>query len=151
MCGVSHWHYNPHSSTHKHVAQGLVKITSNPYIDLLKMDSPDKTFSEVKEHIKNFASHSQALLSILDGVAKAHPVIDGPCSILALGLNHRLTLSAIAVYQVFKALIKLELQRRENNEKVIALHVTMCDMMGVLTACVLCCPDSIPKRIERHS
>jgi hypothetical protein len=33
---------------------------------------------------------------------------------------------------VFKAVITLELQRRENDRKVLALKSTMCDMMNML-------------------
>jgi hypothetical protein len=37
---------------------------------------------------------------------------------------------------VFKAAITLELNRRDNDQKVITLNVTMCDMMQVMTLSV---------------
>ena len=37
---------------------------------------------------------------------------------------------------VFKAAITLELNRRENDQKLITLNVTMCDMMQVMTLSV---------------
>ena len=39
---------------------------------------------------------------------------------------------------MFKAGIELELTRRENDDKVIALNVMMCEMMLKLKLCVLC-------------
>jgi len=39
---------------------------------------------------------------------------------------------ASAAVALFKASIQLELTRRQNDEKVIALNITMCDMMAVL-------------------
>ncbi len=38
-----------------------------------------------------------------------------------------------AAVSLFKAGLTLELTRRENDDKVIALNLTMCDMMQVLT------------------
>lgn len=38
---------------------------------------------------------------------------------------------------VFKAAIQLELARQENDERVVALNVEMCDMMSVLRLCAL--------------
>ena len=45
--------------------------------------------------------------------------------------------SFLVPVSLFKAAVKLELTRRENEEKVLALNVRMCDMMEVLTMHVL--------------
>lgn len=47
-----------------------------------------------------------------------------------------------AAVALFKAGIQLELTRRENDDRVLALNVTMCDMMSILTMWVsgLLCP-----------
>jgi hypothetical protein len=41
------------------------------------------------------------------------------------------------VVMAFKTVYTLELKRRDNEKKVIALYVEMKDMMGVLLLCVL--------------
>jgi hypothetical protein len=45
----------------------------------------------------------------------------------------------------FKAVWALEQKRRENDRRVLALHMEMKDMMGVLTQCV---PFSHLTRLE---
>lgn len=41
-----------------------------------------------------------------------------------------------AAVLAFKIVLKLELARRENDEKVIMLNAQMCDMMSAITLCV---------------
>ena len=41
------------------------------------------------------------------------------------------------VVMAFKTVYTLELKRRDNEKKIIALYVEMKDMMGVLLLCVL--------------
>ncbi|KAH7909808.1 hypothetical protein BJ138DRAFT_1010091 [Hygrophoropsis aurantiaca] len=67
----------------------------------------------VEDHIRNFAESSKVLMKMLDEVAKVHPFI------------------GVAVL-AFKAVVTLELKRRENDRKVIALKVEMKEMMSVL-------------------
>ena len=43
----------------------------------------------------------------------------------------------IVVVMAFKTVYTLELKRRDNEKKIIALYVEMKDMMGVLLLCVL--------------
>ncbi|KAI0646024.1 hypothetical protein C8Q79DRAFT_730049 [Trametes meyenii] len=83
-------------------------------VTLAQSDAAASTFSLIKEEVINFADTSKALMTVLDEVAKLHPFIQ------------------VAV-SLFKTALTLELTRRENDEKVIALNATMCDMMSVLT------------------
>jgi hypothetical protein len=43
----------------------------------------------------------------------------------------------IVVVLAFKTVYTLELNRRDNEQKIIALYVEMKDMMGVLLLCVV--------------
>ena len=70
-------------------------------------------------------------MDVLDEVAKAHPFIQGT-SIRVSEWALLLTISPAAVV-LFKVGLTLELTHRENDEKVLALNLTMCDMMEVLT------------------
>jgi hypothetical protein len=45
--------------------------------------------------------------------------------------------SNIVVVLAFKTVYNLELKRRDNEKKIIALYVEMKDMMGVLLLCVM--------------
>ncbi|KZP16060.1 hypothetical protein FIBSPDRAFT_66010 [Athelia psychrophila] len=67
----------------------------------------------IQDDIRGFAESSRVLMSLLDEVAKLHPVV------------------AVAVL-AFKAVVTLELKRRANDKKVIALHLQMQDMMSTL-------------------
>ena len=94
-------------------------------------------FDVVKEQVSHFVENSKILVGLLDEVGKAHPFV------LSMSLLSPLCslLSGADVYclvavSVFKAAITLELTRRENDQKVITLNVTMCDMMQVMTLSV---------------
>ena len=93
----------------------------------------------VKEQVSQFVENSKALVGLLDEVGKAHPFI---LRMSLLSSLFSLLCSADAYYVVavsaFKAAITLELNRRENDQKVITLNVTMCDMMQVMTLSVKC-------------
>lgn len=91
-------------------------------------------FSVVKDRVNNFVENSKILLRVLDEVGKAHPFIQGQFRVL-----HSADEAAsypwthfITALILFKAGIQLEVTRRENDEKVLALNTTMCDMMSVL-------------------
>ena len=94
-------------------------------------------FSIVKEQVSHFVENSKVLVGLLDEVGKAHPFV------LSISLLSSLSplLSGADIYcvvavSVFKAAITLELNRRDNDQKVITLNVTMCDMMQVMTLSV---------------
>ncbi|KAI0369608.1 hypothetical protein BV20DRAFT_945606 [Pilatotrama ljubarskyi] len=83
-------------------------------VSAAQSDAAVSAFSLVKDHVVNFAENSKILMSALDEVAKIHPFIQ------------------VAV-SLFKAALTLELTRRQNDDKVLALNATMCDMMSILT------------------
>ncbi|KAF5347531.1 hypothetical protein D9758_014525 [Tetrapyrgos nigripes] len=80
---------------------------------ILSSDTTSDAFSLVKDGISNFEENSKLLISVLDEVAKVHPFIQVAVSVFKAGLN-------------------LELTRRENDDKVLTLNLTMCDMMETL-------------------
>ncbi|KAJ7181616.1 hypothetical protein C8R43DRAFT_969666 [Mycena crocata] len=67
----------------------------------------------IEEGVNTFLEGSQVLMNALGEVAKLHPFI------------------GVAV-MTFQAVWALEVKRRENDKKIIALHVEMRDMMAVL-------------------
>ncbi|KAJ7099683.1 hypothetical protein C8R44DRAFT_716668 [Mycena epipterygia] len=68
----------------------------------------------IEKGINSFMEGMPVLMNALDEVAKLHPFI------------------GVAV-MAFKAVWALEQKRRENDRKILALHMEMKDMMGVLT------------------
>ncbi|KAF8483041.1 hypothetical protein JB92DRAFT_2763738, partial [Gautieria morchelliformis] len=66
--------------------------------------------------IDTFAEKSAILMNVLDDVSKLHPFV------------------GVAV-MAFKVVWTLEVNHRENNQKIKALHEQMSDMMSVLTQC----------------
>jgi len=87
--------------------------------------------------VSRFAENSRVLVGLLDEVGKAHPFILRTSLLSSLFplLSNAGTYYVVAV-SAFKAAITLELNRRENDQKVITLNVTMCDMMQVMTLSV---------------
>lgn len=73
----------------------------------------DEDLDAMKNGVRRFAEGSVVMMKALDELGKLHPLICG---------------AVIA----FKVVINLELKRRENNGKVVALHVQMHDTMSVL-------------------
>ncbi|TRM70535.1 hypothetical protein BD626DRAFT_391201 [Schizophyllum amplum] len=69
--------------------------------------------TNIGEQVEYFAESSAVLMKALDEISSIHPFIK------------------VAV-MAFKAVIALELKRRENNHKVIALNIQMQDMMSAL-------------------
>ncbi|KIK58948.1 hypothetical protein GYMLUDRAFT_262272 [Collybiopsis luxurians FD-317 M1] len=76
----------------------------------------------IEEKIQDFATSSQVLMDILDDVRKIHPVID-------------------VVVLAFKAVVALELKRRDNDQKVLVLQVKMQDMMEIFVQLRVISPD----------
>lgn len=92
-------------------------------------------YDVVKTEISNFAHNCKVLIRILDEIGAAHPVIQGTSKHSTIRGSAILT-GCLTCYKagviVFKIAVKLELDRRENDAKVTALHVAMYDMMSVL-------------------
>ena len=95
------------------------------------------TLDMVKDKISHFAENSRVLVGVLDEVGKAHPFI---LSMSLLWSEYPMLSSAnvcsVVAVAAFKAAITLELNRRENDQKVITLNVAMCDMMEVMALSV---------------
>jgi hypothetical protein len=95
-------------------------------------------FNFVKEQVSHFTENSRVLVRVLDEVGKAHPFILSTYVITLIFVSLLSNADAYCVVAVsaFKAAITLELNRRDNDQKVITLNVTMCDMMQVMTLSV---------------
>ncbi|KAF9059093.1 hypothetical protein BDP27DRAFT_1342146 [Rhodocollybia butyracea] len=92
-----------------------------------RIQSSDE-FKAIEGQIKDFATSSKVLMGILDDLRKIHPVID-------------------VVVLAFKAVVTLELQRRDNDQKVLILQVKMHDMMETFLQLQIITPDKKePKR-----
>ncbi|KAI0699900.1 hypothetical protein C8T65DRAFT_296564 [Cerioporus squamosus] len=96
------------------LGNAVSKASSSSLVSIAQGDTATQAFSFVKDQVSNFAQHSKVLMNVLDELGKAHPFIQ------------------VAV-SLFKAGLTLELTRRENDDKVVALNLTMCDMMQTLT------------------
>ncbi|CAK5270937.1 unnamed protein product [Mycena citricolor] len=72
----------------------------------------------VEASITGFAETSTVIMNGLDALGAVHPFIGGACSLIAV----------IA----FKAVISLDLTRRQNNKKVLAMKLQMQDVMLIL-------------------
>ncbi|KAI5822422.1 hypothetical protein K523DRAFT_256964, partial [Schizophyllum commune Tattone D] len=88
----------------KHIPQSVLSASSE---DL------DKLTSLARDKIRHFRELSTVLIDALDTVSSLHPFI------------------SVAV-MAFKGVVKLELKRHENNDKVVALQSQMHDMMSAL-------------------
>jgi hypothetical protein len=71
----------------------------------------------IESNISGWAESSKVLMGALDGIAAIHPVIG-------------------VVVLAFKAVVTLEMKRRDNDKKVVALHLQMQETMSVLLQCV---------------
>lgn len=95
-------------------------------------DSASAVEEVVKFTVDNVQVHCVALLKVLDGVAKVHPFVAGEWTntldaVSQAGPNY----SAVAAL-AFKTIINLEMTRRENDKRVLALHAEMCNMMSIV-------------------
>ncbi|KDR69973.1 hypothetical protein GALMADRAFT_145027 [Galerina marginata CBS 339.88] len=92
---------------------GSIILGVNKGSKIDKLRGVTEMFSIVKGQIGNFVQSSDGLMKALDEVGKLHPFI------------------MIAVIP-FKVALSLELKRRENNKKVLALIAQMSNMMETL-------------------
>ena len=75
----------------------------------------------IKKHINAFMEAAPVLIKTLDGLAQTHPFIYG-MNKSALGVGV-LTDDFLVAVGAFKAVYTLELKRRSNDKKVIAIYV----------------------------
>ncbi|KAH7885442.1 hypothetical protein F5I97DRAFT_1830577 [Phlebopus sp. FC_14] len=106
---TSSGYYGTGTSFYNDNATAIKQVTVKA-ADALKGDSNIKA---LEDGIRTFAESSKVLMKILDEVAKVHPFI------------------GVAVL-AFKAVVTLELKRRDNDKLVIALKVEMKNMMSIL-------------------
>ncbi|KAL0577439.1 hypothetical protein V5O48_004549 [Marasmius crinis-equi] len=92
----------------------FLDASNSKHVALVKDASENIDFSVIKEQVSNFAEDCKFLVIVLDEIGKVHPFIQ-------------------AAVAVFKTGVQLELTRRENDDRVLALYATMRDMMSVLT------------------
>ena len=88
----------------------------------------------IEGSVKGFAQSSKVLMGMLDEVQTIHPFIGGLWTRYRLPTSSSLIVSLIDLVPVlaFKAVVTLELKRRENDSKIIVLHLKMQEMMSVL-------------------
>ena len=83
--------------------------------------------------VENVASGSATLIAMLDDVSRIHPFVAGEvcasCGILSISL--RTCIGPVAAI-AFKTVITLEITRRENDNRVLALHAQMCNMLSTV-------------------
>jgi len=103
---------NVSSSNISTTAQDFVQASSNPIHTATQDVTASVYVSTFEESVKGFAESSRVLRKVLDEVRTLHPFI------------------GVAVL-AFKAMVTLELKRRDN-QKIIALQFKMQDMMSIL-------------------
>jgi len=88
----------------------------------------------IEGSVKGFAQSSKVLMGMLDEVQTIHPFIGGLWTRYRLPTLSSSVVSLIDLVPVlaFKAVVTLELKRRENDSKIIVLHLKMQEMMSVL-------------------
>jgi len=85
----------------------------------------------VEEGISGFVEGTRVLMKGLDEVARIHPFIGGIINFILSIMCETDLICTVAVL-AFKAVVSLELKRRDNDKKVIALKMEMADMMAIL-------------------
>lgn len=102
-----------------------------PYIDPIVAG-----VSLAKEHVDvvSWAESSKVLMRALDDLGKIHPFVTGALEyyVVHLALPLLMVLLHKVAVLAFKAVVTLELKRRENDKKVIALNMLMKDMLSTL-------------------
>ncbi|TCD61202.1 hypothetical protein EIP91_008790 [Steccherinum ochraceum] len=97
-----------------HLGNGIQRVATVVTMGgALSEDSTKDAFAVIKHKIDTFVEDSRMVMSVLDEIGKIHPFIQVAVSAFNVALN-------------------LELTRRGNDEKVLALKVQMKDMMCTL-------------------
>ena len=108
----------------------ISRISQSSLVTAAQSDTASQMYSVVKDQVSNFAHHSKTLMNVLDAVGEVHPFIKRTSGLFSR-YNIVLILCIVAV-SLFKGVLTMEIQRRENDDKVIALNLTMCNMMETL-------------------
>jgi len=113
-----------------HLAQGSDAASA------IQNVAASEAFNAIKEQVSHFAENSKILMDALNEIGKVHPFIQSMSFSFLCSLLSSANLFCAVAVSAFKTAIKLELTRRENDQKVLALIVTMLDMMQVMTLSV---------------
>ncbi|KAJ6562519.1 hypothetical protein B0H19DRAFT_99038 [Mycena capillaripes] len=92
----------------------FLAVRSSEVVSAAQSDTANVAYSIIKDQVSQFVENSKILVNVLDEVGKIHPFIQ------------------LAV-SIFKTGIQLELTRRQNDARIVALNTIMCDMMQILT------------------
>ncbi|KAL0578964.1 hypothetical protein V5O48_003056 [Marasmius crinis-equi] len=95
------------------VGDKVLAASDSQRIAFARGEASAADFSTVKEKISNFKDNCKILVEVLDKVGSVHPFVQ-------------------AAVVAFKTGIQLEIARRENDDRVVALNMTMYEMMSVL-------------------
>ena len=117
--------------------------TTNDVNNAIHSDSASAVEQLVDFGVDNVKDKCGPLLLVLDEVAKIHPFVSGVCMLRNVHPRPLTMLSVVAAL-AFKTVINLEMTRRENDQRVLALHAEMCNMMSIVAMCV------IPLSIHAH-
>lgn len=96
----------------------------------------DPEVSLVERDIDVFKDTCDVLVAALDEAGKVHPFVLGESLVLSCLISSLTRRYATAAVVAFKAALSLEVARRDNDRKILALYVRMKDMMSTLSVCV---------------
>lgn len=105
-------------------------ISSNSYVTTTT-GLVNGAVSLLSPELDKFQASCDILMKSLDAVAKIHPFVTGkdhPLSVDAVR-DSRMVLVAVLA---FKTAVTFELTRRQNDKRILALHITMVDLMSVV-------------------
>jgi hypothetical protein len=109
--------YSTNSATLNAAADALVNLNSN---------------AGLQRAAKDVLAPVRKIIDGLDSFSKVHPFVAGLwCSSLAC-IPSLISLALAVGVLLFKAVIEIELKRRENDKRTLSLVLQMADMMGTL-------------------
>lgn len=82
--------------------------------------------------ISNFGETAKVMVQGLNALCQVHPVIGGRSNSLCITPKACIEIAVTVAVLAFKLVISLDMTRRNNNKKVVALKLQMQDMMAVL-------------------
>lgn len=88
--------------------------------------------SLLQPELDKFQASCDILMKTLDAVAKVHPFVTGKMFLRFVGYRRVLTHRFLVAVLAFKTAVTFELTRRQNDKRILALHVTMVDLMSVV-------------------
>jgi len=110
--------FDPRHLTDGTIVDSLQTDNKASYLSSMGASTCAIDIGAMESNITGWAESSKVLMSALDGIASIHPVV------------------GVAVL-AFKAVVTLEMNREDNDKKVVALYLQMQEMMSVLLQCVL--------------